>query len=79
MKKYKITPTGSNKSVIVDADNVLEVANKVKDLGISAKITLFTDRKVTVTCGWGKAAHKWEAARTEAIAHRNTCPDHRSS
>ena len=34
------------------------------------------DKKVIVTCGWGKNAHKWETTKAEAIATRNTCPDH---
>ena len=36
------------------------------------------DKKFTVTCGWGAASHKWETTKAEAIAHRNTCPEHRS-
>lgn len=36
------------------------------------------DKKVMVTCGWGKSAHKVEMTKAEAITHRNTCKQHRS-
>lgn len=35
-------------------------------------------KNVTVTCGWGNQAHKWETTKSEAIAHKNVCPEHRS-
>ncbi len=34
------------------------------------------NKKVIVTCGWGKDAHKWETTKGEAIAMGNTCPEH---
>lgn len=37
--QYKITPSGSSKAVIVEANSMIEVADKVKSLGIAAKIT----------------------------------------
>lgn len=36
------------------------------------------DKKFMVTCGWGKASHKVEMTKAEAIAFRNTCKQHRS-
>lgn len=36
------------------------------------------NKNVTVTCGWGNQAHKWETTKAEAIAHKNVCPEHRS-
>jgi hypothetical protein len=36
------------------------------------------DKKVMVTCGWGKASHKVEMTKADAIAFRNTCEQHRS-
>jgi len=36
------------------------------------------NKKVTVTCGWGKDAHKVEMTKAEAIANRNRCEQHRS-
>jgi hypothetical protein len=87
--KYKITPTGSAQSIIVEAPSMQEVATKVKALGISAKIvkyverpalkSIYTDRSmVDVTCGWGKEAHKWHTTKGDAMKHKNTCPQHRS-
>ena len=35
------------------------------------------NKKVTVTCGWGKASHKVEMTKADAIAFRNTCEQHR--
>ena len=35
------------------------------------------DKKVMVTCGWGKASHKVEMTKADAIAFRNTCEQHR--
>ena len=35
------------------------------------------NKKVTVTCGWGKDSHKWETTKAEAIANRNRCEQHR--
>ena len=39
MNKYKITPSGSGQSVVVEAATLLEVIAKVKEIGIAAKIT----------------------------------------
>jgi len=36
------------------------------------------DKKVMVTCGWGKASHKVEMTKADAIKFRNTCKQHRS-
>jgi hypothetical protein len=36
------------------------------------------DKKVMVTCGWGKNSHKVEMTKADAIAFRNTCEQHRS-
>ena len=36
------------------------------------------DRQVIVTCGWGKASHKWDTTVAEAVQYRNTCPEHRA-
>ena len=36
------------------------------------------DKKVFVTCGYGKASHKWETTKADAIKFRNTCKQHRS-
>lgn len=77
--KYKITPTGSDKSILVEATSLMEVSEKILALGISAKIVKYTPAEVVkVTCGWGKNAHSWETTKEEAIKHRNTCPQHRS-
>jgi hypothetical protein len=35
------------------------------------------DNNVTVTCGWGNQTHKWQTTKSEAVAHGNTCPNHR--
>ena len=35
-------------------------------------------KDVVVTCGYGKAAHKWTTTKDQAIRHKNTCPNHRS-
>lgn len=35
------------------------------------------NKKVMITCGWGKAAHKVEMTKGEAIANRNRCEQHR--
>ena len=35
------------------------------------------DKKVMVTCGWGKTSHKVEMTKADAIAFRNTCEQHR--
>ena len=35
------------------------------------------DKKVMVTCGWGKASHTVEMTKADAIAFRNTCEQHR--
>ena len=35
-------------------------------------------KTIAVTCGWGNQAHKWETTKSEAIAHKNVCPEHRS-
>lgn len=35
------------------------------------------NKKVMITCGWGKSAHKVEMTKAEAIAHRNRCEQHR--
>lgn len=77
--KYKITPTGSDKSILVEATSAMEVASQVKALGISAKIVKYTPAEVVkVTCGWGKNAHSWETTKEEAVRYKNTCPQHRS-
>lgn len=36
------------------------------------------DKKVMVTCGWGKASHQVEMTKAEAVIFRNTCKQHRS-
>lgn len=36
------------------------------------------DKKFMVTCGWGKASHKVEMTKADAIKFRNTCKQHRS-
>jgi len=36
------------------------------------------NKKVTVTCGYGKSAHKVEMTKAEAIKFRNRCEQHRS-
>lgn len=64
MSKYKITPSGSNESVVVEAASLLEVINKVKALGIPAKITKITDVEVS-----GKWERKFFSTKTEAIDH----------
>jgi uncharacterized protein (AIM24 family) len=79
MNKYKITPSGSDKSLIVEATSILEVTDKMRELGIAGKVVQYKDRTVTVTvtCGWGSSAHKWSTTREEAIAYRNKCEAHR--
>ena len=36
------------------------------------------NKKVTVTCGYGKDSHKVEMTKAEAIKFRNRCEQHRS-
>jgi len=62
VNKYKITPSGSNESVVVEAASLLEVINKVKALGIPAKITKITEVS-------GKWDRKGFATMAEAIDH----------
>lgn len=85
MKKYRIGTT------TFEADNLLGAIAFVKANNLGGRLveikanapTINTnmndgDKKFTVTCGWGAASHKWETTKAEAIAHRNTCPEHRS-
>ena len=85
MKKYRI----GNHSF--EADNLVAAISIVKENGWSgrlqevkagaqapAKAINDGDKTVTVTCGWGNNTHKWETTKAQAIASRNTCPQHRS-
>lgn len=69
-----------------EADNLMGAISVVKKNGWAGKLiklgdntttTSTGDKNVTVTCGWGKNAHKWVTTKQEAIQHRNTCPSHR--
>ena len=63
MNKYKITPSNSDKSVVVEAASLMEVIKKVKLLGIPAKITKITEVE----------SSRWERKEfptmTEAVAY----------
>lgn len=85
MKKYRI---GNN---VFEADNLKDAiliirangwSGSLKEIKAGAPAPAKTindgDKAVKVTCGWGKSAHRWETTKGEAIAHRNTCPQHRS-
>lgn len=83
MAQYKIGNT------TFEADNLAAAIDHVKAKGLTGNMVrvkggvdaapaeVNTDRVVTTTCGWGKAAHKWEGPLSEVIAHKNTCPQHR--
>lgn len=81
MKRYRI----GNRSF--EANNLMAAIAIVKENGWTGRLQEVKagtpaindgDKVVTVTCGRGKNAHKWETTKAEAIAHRNTCPQHRS-
>ena len=64
MNKYKITPSGSDQSVVVEAASLLEVISKVKLLGIPAKITKISEVEVS-----GKWERKFFPTHSEAISY----------
>lgn len=84
MAQYRIGNTS------FEADDLVAAIAHVKANGLTGKmvrvkgsveaapIQTKNDRIVTTTCGWGKAAHKWEGLLSDVIAHKNTCPQHRS-
>ena len=85
MKKYRIGTTTFEaddlRGAIAHVKQNHLVGKLVEVKGNQPKATADTndgDRKVVVTCGYGKACHKWETTKGEAIANRNKCPQHRS-
>lgn len=84
MKKYRIGAT------TFEADNLIGAIQHVKQHRLAGKLVEVKgstpkatasndgDKKVVVTCGYGRDAHKWETTKGEAIAARNKCPQHRS-
>jgi len=65
VNKYKITPSGSNQSLEVEAESLFEVIDRVKSLGIAAKITKI-NAEAEVSGKWDR---KFFPTRAEAVAH----------
>jgi L-rhamnose isomerase len=79
MNIYKVIVEG--KTMLVPAESILDIITFAQRDGISIKAIKANseqaERSVVVTCGRGNATHKWETTKSQAIRHKNTCPDHR--
>jgi len=68
-----------NHSSIQDVRNCygVKVVTTTKWTARPISVVADLDKKVMVTCGWGKTSHKVEMTKADAIAFRNTCEQHR--